>query len=125
MLGPHTFDYTVRTEAELRKIMGTPSELAVGKQLARLDHHCRAFVALSPFVLVGTNDEGLRLGVRELTVSLYQQLVDRRRMRRRTLLGPQTKFLNSGKSLIFTRNSPAIHSLLIAPRSNAPLCVGR
>ena len=36
--------------------MGTPSGLVVGKQLDRLDRHCRAFVALSPFVLVGTCD---------------------------------------------------------------------
>jgi predicted pyridoxine 5'-phosphate oxidase superfamily flavin-nucleotide-binding protein len=56
MPGTHTFHDTVRTEAELRKIMGTPSELAVGKQLDRLDRHCRSFVALSPFVLVGTCD---------------------------------------------------------------------
>ena len=56
MLGARTFHDTVRTEAELREIMGTPSELAVGKQLDRLDCHCRSFVALSPFVLVGTFD---------------------------------------------------------------------
>jgi predicted pyridoxine 5'-phosphate oxidase superfamily flavin-nucleotide-binding protein len=56
MLGPHASHDAVRTEAELRKFMGTPSELAVDKQLDRLDRHCRAFVALSPFVLVGTCD---------------------------------------------------------------------
>jgi predicted pyridoxine 5'-phosphate oxidase superfamily flavin-nucleotide-binding protein len=56
MLGTRTSYDTVRTEAELRKIMGTPSGLVVGKQLDRLDRHCRAFVALSPFVLVGTCD---------------------------------------------------------------------
>jgi len=31
MPGPRTFHDTVRTEAELRKIVGMPSELAVGK----------------------------------------------------------------------------------------------
>ena len=56
MLGAHTFRDTVRTEAELREIMGEPSGLAVGKQLDRLDRHCRDFVGLSPFVLVGTFD---------------------------------------------------------------------
>ncbi len=56
MLEPRTFQDTVRTEAELREIMGTPSELAVGKQLDRLDRHCRSLVALSPLVLVGTFD---------------------------------------------------------------------
>lgn len=56
MLGTRTYYDTVRTEAELRKIMGTRSELLVGKQLDRLDRHCRAFVALSPFALVSTCD---------------------------------------------------------------------
>lgn len=51
-----TFTDTVKTEAELREIMGEPGGVAVGKQLDRLDHHCRDFVALSPFVLVGTFD---------------------------------------------------------------------
>ena len=50
------FDETVATEAELRGLMGEPSGLAVGKQLDRLDRHCRSFIALSPFVLVGTSD---------------------------------------------------------------------
>ena len=38
--------------------MGEPGGLAVGKQLDRLDHHCRSFIALSPFVLVGTVGPG-------------------------------------------------------------------
>ena len=58
MLGARTFHDIVQTEAELRGIMGMPSELAVGKQLDHLDRHCRSFVALSPFVLVGTSDAG-------------------------------------------------------------------
>ncbi len=58
MPGTRTFHDTVRTEAELRGIMGTPGELAAGKQLDRLDRHCRSFIALSPFVLVGTFDAG-------------------------------------------------------------------
>lgn len=48
------FTDIVATEAELREIMGKPGTLAVGKQLDRLDRHCRDFIALSPFVLVGT-----------------------------------------------------------------------
>ena len=51
---PH-FTHVVETTAELRGIMGAPGDLALGKQLDRMDHHCRHFVALSPFVLVGTS----------------------------------------------------------------------
>lgn len=52
------FTEVVETEAELREIMGRPGALAVGKQLDRLDRHCRDFVALSPFALVSTFDSG-------------------------------------------------------------------
>ena len=53
----------VETEAELREIVGKPGALAVGKQLDRLDRHCRDFIALSPFVLVGTSDVSGRCDV--------------------------------------------------------------
>jgi PPOX class probable FMN-dependent enzyme len=39
---------------QLRELVGSPSERAVRKQLAALDAHCRAFIARSPFVLLGT-----------------------------------------------------------------------
>jgi uncharacterized protein len=57
------FTDVVATEAELREIMGEPGALAVGKQLYRLDRHCRDFVALSPFVLVSTFDSSGRSDV--------------------------------------------------------------
>jgi PPOX class probable FMN-dependent enzyme len=39
---------------ELRVLCGTPSELALKKQIAALDAHCRAFIAHAPFVLLAT-----------------------------------------------------------------------
>lgn len=48
------FTSRISSEAELRALLGEPSELVKRKQLAALDPHCRAFIALSPFVLVGT-----------------------------------------------------------------------
>lgn len=39
---------------ELRALLGTPSEIALKKQLAALDDHCRAIITRSPFVLVAT-----------------------------------------------------------------------
>ncbi|MDQ6670062.1 MAG: pyridoxamine 5'-phosphate oxidase family protein [Chloroflexota bacterium] len=41
--------------AELRDLVGSPTERAVRKQLAALDAHCRAFVERSPFMLLGTS----------------------------------------------------------------------
>jgi uncharacterized protein len=47
-------DFTIRTEAALRTLFAEASERAVGKSLARLDRHCRDFIARSPFLCIGT-----------------------------------------------------------------------
>jgi uncharacterized protein len=39
---------------DLRERYGEPSELAVLKQLDHIDKHCRAFIAISPFLVIGT-----------------------------------------------------------------------
>ena len=45
----------VFTSAEqLQSYIGTPIELAVRKAIPHLDRHCRAFIARSPFVSIGT-----------------------------------------------------------------------
>jgi hypothetical protein len=41
---------------EIREIYGQPNERAVKKQLARLEKHSRAFIALSPFIVMATCD---------------------------------------------------------------------
>ena len=50
------FSDVVTSEEPLRAVLGYPSERAVGKQLAKLDQHCRAFIAASPFLVLGTSD---------------------------------------------------------------------
>lgn len=40
--------------AELHAYIGTPMELALKKCIPHLDRHCRAFIARSPFVCIGT-----------------------------------------------------------------------
>lgn len=47
--------------ATLRDFYGDPSGLSKDKDLTRLDHHCRAFIALSPFLVLATADEQGRL----------------------------------------------------------------
>ena len=59
----HGFQRVLRSEEELRTLMGEPSEIAVKKQLPALDAHCRAFIAQSPFVLVATADAAGRCDV--------------------------------------------------------------
>ena len=46
---------TIETKEQLRALMGEPAERAVKKQMDRLDGHCRAIVARSPFLLLGTS----------------------------------------------------------------------
>jgi PPOX class probable FMN-dependent enzyme len=41
---------------ELRALYKQPSDGAVRKELKALDHHCKGFVARSPFVLIGSSD---------------------------------------------------------------------
>ena len=48
------FSEVVRTEAALRDILGAPTERSVRKEIVRLDSHCRALIAQSPFVLVAS-----------------------------------------------------------------------
>jgi len=43
-------------EKDLRALLGSPSEVALKKQITRLDAHCRAFIAHAPFVALATAD---------------------------------------------------------------------
>ena len=52
----------ITDEAELRALYGERHPRAAKKVIDRLDAHCRAFIAASPFVLVATTD-GDRLDV--------------------------------------------------------------
>lgn len=51
------FDAHLVTDlGQLRAIMGAPGEMAREKTLRRLDRHCRRFIALSPFLCLGSAD---------------------------------------------------------------------
>jgi uncharacterized protein len=47
---------TIEHIGEIRELYGTPAERAVKKQLARLEKHSRAFIALSPFLVIASSD---------------------------------------------------------------------
>jgi PPOX class probable FMN-dependent enzyme len=51
-------EYEITSVEELRAIYPPPAERAIRKQLDHLDHHCRRFIALSPFVLLATASAG-------------------------------------------------------------------
>ena len=50
------FSEIVTTEPQLRGVIGAASERAIRKQIDRLDAHCRAFIARSPFLLIASSD---------------------------------------------------------------------
>jgi PPOX class probable FMN-dependent enzyme len=58
------FAELVTSAAELRALMGYPSDAVVRSRLPALDGHCRDYVARSPFVIVASAD-----GAGELDVS--------------------------------------------------------
>jgi len=47
--------------AEIRSIYGEPAERSVKKQLARLEKYSRAFIALSPFLVIASADPSGRV----------------------------------------------------------------
>ncbi len=58
------FRNVIRTEEELRTLMGGPvAPPVVDKTLAALDRHCMTFIARSPFVLLATSDREGRMDI--------------------------------------------------------------
>jgi uncharacterized protein len=51
-----TFEKTVNSEAELREIMGHPSEIVTRKTINYIDEHCKTFIEKSPFITIATAD---------------------------------------------------------------------
>ncbi|WP_066152451.1 pyridoxamine 5'-phosphate oxidase family protein [Halalkalibacter krulwichiae] len=51
------FRHTIKTEEELRKVVGYPSELVKKKVISYLDHNCLEFISKSPFLVISTSDE--------------------------------------------------------------------
>ncbi len=60
---PLTFSEIVTSEAQLRETLGHPSQAVAAKIVPSLDEHCRAFIAKSPFVLIGSSDAAGNLDV--------------------------------------------------------------
>src|SRR5438477_9213632 len=58
------FDDVIRSEAELRELMGEPiAPPVVEKTLSSLDRHCLAFISRAPFVLIASSDREGRMDI--------------------------------------------------------------
>ena len=53
----------ITTLRDLRDILAPPSRRVLAKETSELDEHCRAFIARSPFVLIGSTDGAGRVDV--------------------------------------------------------------
>ena len=49
--------YVIRDASELAGLYGPALERSLRKQIDHLDDYCRAFIAASPFVIIGTQNE--------------------------------------------------------------------
>jgi len=54
----YSFSDLLHSEAELRDLLGSCSNLVERKRLRSLDRHCPSFIARSPFALIATTDAG-------------------------------------------------------------------
>ena len=52
----HQFKEVINTAAQLRAIMGTPSEVVKNKTISIIDKHCRKFIEQSPFLTIASSD---------------------------------------------------------------------
>ena len=58
------FSDVIRSEAELRDLMGPPiAPPVVEKTLSSLDRHCLAFISRAPFVLIASSDREGRMDI--------------------------------------------------------------
>jgi PPOX class probable FMN-dependent enzyme len=75
------FNSIVKSEQELRDIIGLPTTRAMDKERSRLDMHCRAFIARSPFLLMATSGADGRCDVSPKgDVPGFVQVLDERRL---------------------------------------------
>ena len=57
------FAEVIKSERELRGVVGEPMARSLRKEIAHLDANCRAFIARSPFMLVASCDAQGRMDV--------------------------------------------------------------
>ncbi|MFN4088997.1 MAG: pyridoxamine 5'-phosphate oxidase family protein [Alphaproteobacteria bacterium] len=109
---------TVGGVGDLRDIYGSPSDKAVRKQLSRLDGHCRNFIGLSPFLVLGTSGaDGADCSPRGDAPGFVAVLDER------TLLIPDRLGNNRIDSLTNVTVNPSVALIFFVPGINETLRV--
>jgi uncharacterized protein len=103
-------DEVIGSEADLRARYRAPSELAIKKQLDHLDHNCRRFIALSPFLCLATAGERGTDNSPRGDAPGFVEVVDER-----TLLIPDRPGNNRLDSLANIVRNPRVGLLFLIP----------
>lgn len=101
----------VEHPGQLEKLLGPPDPIALKKQIARIDRHARDFIALSPFLCIGTASADGRADVspRGDPPGFVQVLDDR------TLLIPDRPGNNRADSMRNIMENPNVGLLFFIP----------
>ncbi|MZR32004.1 pyridoxamine 5'-phosphate oxidase family protein [Sneathiella litorea] len=110
-------EHTITTVEELYGIYKQPGERAIKKEISRLDKHCRNFIALSPFLVMGTDggDGTADASPRGDAPGFVTVLDDK------TLLIPDRRGNNRLDSLINIIRNPAVGLIFLVPGINETL----
>jgi hypothetical protein len=101
--------YVIRDPQELSELYGAPLERSVRKQLDHLDEYCRAFIAASPFLVIGTQG-GTADNSPRGDVPGFVQVVDDH-----TLLIPDRRGNNRLDTLRNIVRNPSVGLLFLVP----------
>lgn len=102
--------YVIRDAAELAALYAPPSARSLRKQLDHLDSYCRAFIAASPLVIVGTQGEHAADNSPRGDMPGFVQVVDNH-----TLLIPDRRGNNRLDTLKNLVRNPRIGLLFLVP----------
>src|SRR6266446_5610198 len=103
-------NHVVRDPAELSELYGLARERSIRKQIDHLDEYCRAFIAASPLVIVGTQGEEAADNSPRGDVAGFVQVADDH-----TLLIPDRRGNNRLDTLRNLVRNPKIGLLFLVP----------
>ncbi|MBL8163120.1 MAG: pyridoxamine 5'-phosphate oxidase family protein [Anaerolineae bacterium] len=105
------FTQVIRDEAELRDVLGYAGQAAQDKVITEIDDICRAFIAKSPFVLLGSADANGNMDVSPKgDPPGFVQVMDSR-----TLLIPDRPGNRRGDTLSNILQNPHVGLLFLVP----------
>jgi uncharacterized protein len=113
------FKQVIQNEAELREILGYAGKAAQNKVIPEIDDICRAFIAKSPFILLGSTDANGNMDVSPKgDPAGFVQVMDST-----TLLIPDRPGNRRGDTLSNILQSPNIGLLFLVPGRSETLRV--